>query len=108
MRGVERMSKAEEFKRDEYWLGKDKIVDKLYNEHSKGILKTKMNITIGWAMELCIEAVRKAREKIFEELERHENVTVNSKGKKPMQPALITLNRKNYFKIKKCFLEGKK
>lgn len=51
---------------------------------------------------------RKTAVKIFEELERNENVTVNSKGKKPMQPALITLNRKTYFKIKKCFLEGKK
>ncbi len=49
-------------KRDEYWLGKDRIVDVLYKEHGKGILKTKSSITIGWAMELALTAVQLARE----------------------------------------------
>jgi len=46
----------------EYFLGKEPIVDRIFNEHNSGILKTKSSISIGWAMELCIKAVRIARE----------------------------------------------
>ena len=55
----------------------------------------------------ALEAVRLARKEVFVRLEANENVSVTSKGRKPMQPALITLNRKTYFEIKKRFLVGK-